>query len=150
MPTSARPSAPWLAATAVLAALVVLTGCTKSTPRSGGAPATSSAVASLPAGVSNATSLPTKVPNRVALRKNVLIASCASAPGGWQATGTAANHSASPASYTVTVFFTTVGDTVIGSGATRVRVPGQATRPWSVIAHFTPAPRTLCVLRGVG
>ena len=147
-PTSARPSAPRLAAT--LVGLVGLAGCGGTSAASPGTSGVASAAASLPPGVTNATGLPASVPNSVALRKNVLITSCASARGGWQAAGRAANHSASPASYLVTVFFTTAGDTVIGSGAIRVQVPGGATRRWSVTARFTPAPRTQCVLRGVG
>lgn len=104
----------------------------------------------LPRGVSNDTHVPSQVPNRVALRKDVALTTCAKAPGGWRAAGTATNPGHGPADYTITVFFTTSSDTVIGTGATHLHVSAGRQAPWKVTGRFTPAPATGCVLRGVG
>ncbi len=76
--------------------------------------------------------------------------SCGQVPGGWQASGTATNHGAAAADFTVTVFFTTPRDTVIGTGDTHVYIRANATTKWNVTSKFAAAPSTHCVLRGVG
>jgi uncharacterized lipoprotein YajG len=132
------------------AGLLLLTGCTSGpTP---GAIATHPAtdVAGLPKGVQQATAVPTSVPNTPELRKNVTLAACEKADGGWQASGTATNPGGDPADYTVTVFFTTDKGTVLGTADTKVTVAPGEKKPWTVAAHLTPAPTTRCVLRGVG
>jgi hypothetical protein len=142
-------------------ATLALAGCTSSGGRhdalasSGRRPtATSSTgvkkVAGLPAGVTGATSVPAHVANNVRLRHNVQLSTCQRAAHGWSAAGTARNPTGKPVQYTITVFFTTATTTVVGTGATHVRVgPGRSAR-WVVSPHFTPAPKTLCVLTGVG
>lgn len=142
----------WMAITAAFGGLAGLTACGGgggSSPQPTSASSAHAVAAALPTGVSNA-SVPAKVPNDATLRKQVTLSSCTRATGGWQAGGTAANGSTTPADYTVTVFFITSGDTVIGTGKTHVQVPPRATRPWKVAAQFAAAPTTLCVLRGVG
>jgi hypothetical protein len=103
----------------------------------------------LPTGVANASAVPTDVANSVRLRRNVQLTSCAKTTGGWQAAGVATNPAANPTDYTITVFFTTASATVIGTGATQVHVENGVSEPWTVTGNFTPAPSTLCVLRGV-
>jgi hypothetical protein len=104
----------------------------------------------LPKGVTNAAGVPTKVANIAKLRNQVQLTSCHQAPGGWMASGTATNPAGTAADYTIAVFFTTKSATVIGTGSTRVRVPGKAHQQWAVTKRFTAAPSTVCVLRGVG
>jgi hypothetical protein len=139
---------------AAVAAILVLAGCS----HTGNAAAVAAPLhqgyqaqgyKALPAGVVNATKVPLNVPNSITMRKKVEITSCGKADGGWQASGLAANASAGPADYTITVFFTTPGDTVIGTGVTRVHVAAKAKATWQVISTFHPAPTTNCILRGV-
>jgi hypothetical protein len=122
-------------------------GTPAGTPAGGSATTTAP---TLPKGVTNAVGVPTNVPNSVTLRKNVQLTSCAPTAGGWEASGVAANPVQNPTDYTITVFFTTATDTVIGTGATRVHLDGASNLPWTVAGTFTPAPATRCVLRGVG
>lgn len=135
-----------------LALLAVFTaaiaGCTGSGET--GATASSAANGGLPAGVVNATAVPTAVPNDNAARKNVTMSSCKASDGGWQASGTAKNPTDQPADYTVTVFFTTSGGTVIGTGQSDVTVKPGAEEPWTVSSSFHAPSDTRCVLRGVG
>jgi hypothetical protein len=141
-------------------ATLALAGCTGSggphdAQASGsGRPTTTSSTGAtkvrLPAGVTGATSVPAHVANNVRLRQNVALSTCRRAAHGWSAAGTARNPTHKPVKYTITVFFTTASTTVVGTGATHVRVqPGRSAR-WVVSPHFTPAPKTLCVLTGVG
>jgi hypothetical protein len=105
---------------------------------------------SLPAGVTNALSLPTHILNDVQLRRNVQLTRCEATKHGWKASGTATNPATAKADYAITVFFTTSSATVIGSGVTHVRLGPRAHRTWTATGSFTPAPATSCVLRGVG
>jgi hypothetical protein len=100
--------------------------------------------------VSGATDVPTKVPNRATWRKDVSLTTCRSSPGGWVARGTIDNPAKAAREYRLTIFFTTTSATVIGVGHSTVRVEAGASRPWQVTSRFTAAPKTLCVLRGVG
>lgn len=134
-----------VAATAALS----LTACTAEAPVPTPSP-TASNVTGLPDGVQQATDVPTDVPNVPELRTNVTIESCEGADAGWKAAGTAANTGAEDVDYTITVFFTTDGGTVIGTGDTTVSVAPGASEAWEITAELTPAPTTLCVLRGVG
>jgi hypothetical protein len=144
------------ATTGVLAAVLATAGCTssdKGTHPTLSTSAKSTAAksgAALPPGVVGLTKVPTAVPNKPTLRNNVSLSSCASAHGGWAASGTARNPSKSSASYRITVFFTTDHATVIGQAATTVQVAAGASSPWIVTGAFHPASPTLCVLRGVG
>jgi hypothetical protein len=151
-----------LAGLAVIAASI-LAGCTGSRapsasgsrPRTGPSSAATGATsppagASLPAGVTGATTVPTAVPNKPALRANVVISSCAPRRDGWRASGTVRNPASHTAKYRITVFFTTEHATVIGSASTTVSVVARETKTWKASAEFHPARPTLCVLRGVG
>jgi hypothetical protein len=149
-----------LAAAVVLTSATALTGCTSggdehgttprpSAPSSSHAP-TSSPANALPAGVTGATAVPAKVPNKPALRKDVVLSSCASAGRSWRASGTVRNPGSRDRRYTITVFFTSSTATVIGTGAAKVRVPSGAQRSWKVVGKFRAPNPTLCVLRGVG
>jgi hypothetical protein len=141
---------------AVLALLAVsaagLNGCTGSGKTGANAQASPSGAhgAALPEGVVNATGVPTAVPNDSALRKHVTITSCAAANDGWQASGTAKNPGDKRAKYTVTVFFTTTGGTVIGTGQSEVAVKAGGEEQWAIASTFKAPPDTRCVLRGVG
>jgi hypothetical protein len=107
-------------------------------------------VPGLPPGVTGATSLPSNIPNIVTLRKNVQVSSCAAVAGGWAATGTATDPGAAAAEYTITVFFTTTGATVIDAAQTKVSLTAGQSRTWKISEQFHAAPTMLCVLRGVG
>jgi hypothetical protein len=96
-----------------------------------------------------ARSVPARVPNSVAARRNATLASCHSADGGWQADGTVKHAGGSAASYKITVFFTTSSATVIGYGDTVIQVAAGQTKPWTVRGTFDAPKGTRCVLRGV-
>jgi hypothetical protein len=134
----------------LLLATAALAGCTGNVTPSP-TPTTSAAdVNGLPTGVQQATEVPTDVANTPALRANVAITECSASDGGWKAEGTAKNPGDAAQTYTITVFFTTDHGTVIGTGDTKVTVEAGKTEDWTVAAKLTPAPKTLCVLRGVG
>ena len=102
-------------------------------------------------GDTSATSVPTSVPNDITARRNVTIRSCAAAPGGWAAAGTASNPTTSHVTYRITIFFTTSQATVEGFGATTVAVGPAQTSSWTVTADIPVVDaRSQCVLRGVG
>lgn len=136
----------------LLAALVagpaILAAC--STSPSGTSAVAKASTLALPSGVVNAKDVPEAVPNDTSLRKSVALTACGQAPGGWRASGTATNHGAKPADFTVTVFFATPRDTVIGTGDARVHIDAGAIATWNVTGKFTAAPGTQCILRGVG
>lgn len=149
--TSARTAAGLCAAAAIAA--LALTGCTA--PAQHPSTSTPSATAKvnvkgLPTGVQQATSVPTNVPNAPSKRSAVTITDCVAADKGWQAKGKADNQGKQPETYTITIFFTTDKGTVIGTGDTKVTVDPGKTGSWTVNGALTPAPKTLCVLRGVG
>ncbi len=99
----------------------------------------------------SATSVPTSVPNDITARRNVTIRSCAAAPGGWTAAGTASNPTTSQVTYRITIFFTSSHATVEGFGATTVTVGTGQVSSWTVTTDISvPDPRSQCVLRGVG
>lgn len=115
----------------------------------GESPPPSNAPVALPSGVAGATAVPTAVQNKTESRKNVKVSDCKATPDGWQASGTANNPGKAKTKYTITVFFTTKGGTVIGTGQTKVDVKPRADSEWSIASKFKPAPDTQCVLRGV-
>lgn len=133
---------PWPAGVALMA--LALTGCVGPSPT----PRPTGPVTGLPDGVSLPATVPVDVPNDPADRLDVAINDCESADGGWQAAGTVVNPAQDAASYEITVFFTTQTGTVIGFGSTTIEVAGTETAEWSVQSQFTPAPDTMCVLRG--
>ncbi len=102
-------------------------------------------------GDTSATSVPTSVPNDITARRNVAVRSCAAAPGGWSAAGTASNPTTSQVTYRITIFFTSSQATVEGFGDATVTVgPGQMSS-WTVTTAIPVADsRSQCVLRGVG
>jgi hypothetical protein len=130
-----------VAALAGAAALVAiaLTGCTASTSSPTTAPSAPGQLV-----------VPTSVPNVPAERKNVQLASCVAAPGGWSASGTASNPGTASKTYAINVFFTNGGGTVVGVAATHVTVaPGKSAK-WTTSAQIAAANGLSCVLRGVG
>ena len=151
-----RRAAALLALTAALA-VVPLAGCSShKTSASSGAPTVASSNApatlstkGLPPGVSNAPSVPTKVPNTPSLRKNVVITSCAKTDTGWAASGTVNNPGTTDKTYSITIFFATNHGTVIGTSHTDVPVSAGASKQWKAEDSFHAAPETQCVLRGV-
>jgi hypothetical protein len=94
--------------------------------------------------------VPTDVVNEPALRELVSIAVCEAEPGGWRASGPVSNPGDEDLELTVTVFFTSPGGTVLGTGETKVDVAAGADETWEVTAELTPTDPTSCVLRGVG
>lgn len=144
------------AGTLVAGLLIVagLSGCFPADANGGpdatSAPTATEDVAGLPEGVQQATDVPLDVPNRPELRGDVELTACDEVDGGWQAAGTVTNSATDSRDYTITVFFTTEGGTVIGTGDTEVSVAAGESEDWSVTAELTPAPGTNCVLRGVG
>ncbi|SEH57150.1 MULTISPECIES: hypothetical protein [unclassified Leifsonia] len=135
----------------VLTAGALLAGCTSTAP----APtATRTAAATnipgLPAGVQQEASLPTDIPNDPAARATLQLSTCAKTDTGWKAGGTIANPGKKPVTRTITVFFTTEHATVIKSGQTKVTVDAGKKQDWSIAPAFAAAPKTLCVIRGVG
>ena len=127
--------------------LLTLTGCTASPPN----PTPSPTVTVADSGeIQPDADVPTDVPNTPALRANVAISDCERDGEGWKASGTALNPDDEAIDYTITVFFTTDKATVLGTGDTRVSVPPGESADWEIRADLTPAPGTLCVLRGVG
>ena len=149
-----------VALAAALAATLTASGCTSSrhpvghatSPTDTGRPSPSHARSAkgLPPGVVGATNIPAKVANRPALRADVGLATCSPRPHGWQASGSARNPGKKPATYKITVFFTSNQATVIGTARTSVRVLPGRSRRWTASSTFHPAKPTLCVLRGVG
>jgi hypothetical protein len=140
--------------TALVAGPAMLAACSTSPATTTSAAARASAGAkaalALPKGVLNATGVPSAVPNDFALRKTVALTGCGQVSGGWRASGAATNHTSTAVDYTVTVFFTTARDTVIGTGDTKVHVDADATARWNVTSRFAAASGTQCVVRGVG
>ena len=157
-PTSRRRSAAKLLAISVALALP-LAACTSNhkqasadgatAPVASNSSSTTSKGAGLPPGVTNATAVPTKVANVPALRRNVVISSCAKTETGWAASGTANNPGSADKTYAITIFFATAGGTVIGLGHADVAVPAGGTKQWRAEQSFHAAPETQCVLRGV-
>ncbi len=95
---------------------------------------------------------PKAIANEPSARAQVKLTGCdpASNPFGWQASGTATNPRKRDAAYTITVFFTTPGNTVVDSATTTVTVkPGQTT-DWKASKALTGPKDLRCVLRGVG
>jgi hypothetical protein len=94
--------------------------------------------------------IPTKIVNVPPKRKSIVLSTCAAAPGGWKAAGTATNSGTTAASYKITVFFTTPKATVEGYAVTDVTVAAGKSAPWAATGKFSAAAGSLCVLRGVG
>ena len=140
----------WRLVALLLAVAVAAAGCTSSTSSPGRGTTASTPGAGLPSGVAGATNVPRSVPNNPARRADVALTRCVAAPGGWAAGGTVHNPAGTPATYRITVFFTTTTATVIGVAATSVLVPGRQSKPWQAIGRFHAPPKVLCVLRGVG
>jgi hypothetical protein len=141
------------------AALVVasaLTGCTLSAPDSPTAsrtPAASATVTAdapgLPAGVAQASDVPTAVANDPAQRSNVTVTGCSRTDAGWAATGTAKNPTGEPVTYRLTLFFTTATATVLAVAPAEVPVKAGGDATWRAEAAFTAPDGTRCVLAGV-
>jgi hypothetical protein len=144
-----RTNRPAVVLALVAASIAALAGCTHS-GKTAARSTPSTPVGGLPVGVVNATGVPSAVPNDPASRKNVTVSSCTATKDGWQAAGTATNPGNKQTDYTVTVFFTTTGGTVIGTGQSKVTVKPGAQQAWTVSSVFHAPPDTRCVLRGVG
>lgn len=145
-------------AVVLTAAVVAVAGCSSDPGGSGRAapsadatsPGDVKAAPGLPKGVKGLTNIPADVPNDPTLRTQVAVSSCKAVAGGWRASGTASNPGKKPATYRITVFFTTEHATVIGTGRTRVSVDPGGHETWSVSDDFKAPEGTQCVLRGVG
>jgi hypothetical protein len=140
------------AVVAVVGSLALaLTGCTPASAPVPSASRSASATTApgLPAGVSQATDVPTKVPNDPSARSAVSTTECAAVDGGWRAAGSAKNPGDAARTYEITVFFTTSTATVLATGTTSVEVEPGATAEWSIAKDFTAPSGTLCVLAGV-
>jgi hypothetical protein len=94
--------------------------------------------------------LPARVPNNVPERKNVSLEKCAAIPGGWGASGTAANPAKSTVSYRITVYFTDTSATTLDYAQTTVSVAPGKNVPWTASKTFDAPSHVLCVLVGVG
>jgi hypothetical protein len=133
----------------LLLGTLALAGCTVSPPTPTPTPSATATVGDSDE-IQPDADVPTDVPNTPALRANVAISDCERDGEGWKASGTALNPDDKAIEYTITVFFTTDKATVIGTGDTKVSVPPGESADWEIRADLTPAPETLCVLRGVG
>lgn len=134
-----------LAALAGVVALAVsMTACTSSKP-SRPTPTSSATTPTPGPGVT----IPSKVPNDVAVRKFVTLDHCAAAPGGWGAGGTIDNKLTKDATFEITVFFTSALATDLQYGVTKVKVAAGKKAPWTVNATFPAPSKVICVLRGV-
>lgn len=124
-----------------IAAVIALAGCT-------GAPAASHRTrGSTPTPTS--ASVPAKIANVPALRKDATMSSCAAAAGGWRAAGRITNSTGAAHDYRLTVLFTSDQATVIGVGSTTVHVVAGGRGSWAIRAEFAAGSPTLCVLSGV-
>jgi hypothetical protein len=145
MPDLARRRGRALALVLAVAAAATLSACT-SAPAAHPTPVASTAA---PIAI-GATDVPTAVPNKPALRKDVTLTSCQAAKGGWQAGGTIVNHSSKARKYRIEVFFTAPTTTVLGSGSASVHVDAGASKTWTIDNdRFTPTKPTVCVVSGV-
>jgi hypothetical protein len=141
---------------AAAVAAVIATGCTAQHAGAGAAaPAVgdSAAAAAAAAGAVAARSLPHRiplnVPNSVSARKAVILTNCTATSLGGLATATVTAPAAKAATYTITVFFTTAGTTVLDYATAVVHAtPGKATR-WQASGRFKAPQGMRCVLRGV-
>ncbi|HVX08983.1 hypothetical protein [Humibacter sp.] len=138
-------------AAALMVAGVALAGCTAAAPNAAKThSAAATTVPGLPSGVTQATALPTDIPNDSKTRADVKLVACTSTGDGWKASGTVSNGGKSPATTVITVFFTTDKATVVGAAQTRVTVKAGDKRNWTAEKTFTAPSKTLCVLRGAG
>lgn len=134
------------------ACILALAGCTPAThpaPSTRASAAHGAEAPGLPAGVTQATNVPTAVPNDPAQRKNVAITDCSRSDDGWTATGTAINPTAAAASYTITVFFTAATATVLAVGDTTAKIEANGAADWRISSDFSAPDGTRCVLSGV-
>jgi hypothetical protein len=129
---------------------------TAPSPTTGAASPTTGGSSSTTVGGSSTTTavktppLPKNFPNSKAARQNVDLSSCVTAPGGWSASGTAHDPSASAGKYKITVYFTDSKATTIGYGQTEVSVQPGKSATWKVADKFNAPSKVLCVLVGVG
>jgi hypothetical protein len=93
---------------------------------------------------------PSAIPNNVAQRRDVSLTGCLATHEGWAASGIASNPGSSPASYTITIFFTTTSATVLDYATTTVSLAAGQHDSWRAAAQFAAPAHVLCVLRGVG
>lgn len=152
-------------AAAAVTAAVTAGGCTAQ-PAGGGTPrppgggtsslsqATASSRGSIPTARAKdaradrrAARVPLKVPNSVQDRKTVTLTGCTATSVDGRAAGTVT--AARTATYTITVFFTTPGATVIGLATTKVHATSGKATPWHASSHFSAPHGMRCVLRGV-
>lgn len=137
-------------AVALLAVAIALTGCTSSAPKAATTHSVSATVPGLPAGVSQATALPTDIPNDAKTRANVQLSSCAATKNGWKASGIVRNPGKATTTTVITVFFTTDKATVISSAQVRATAKAGEKQTWTAQSRFSAPKQTLCVLRGAG
>lgn len=93
--------------------------------------------------------VPTKVANAPTLRKNIVQTACAAIPGGWKASGTAANPGKRPVTYKIVVFFTTTKATTLNYAETRVPVEPGKKANWTAEKKFPAEKQMLCPMPGI-
>jgi ABC-type glycerol-3-phosphate transport system substrate-binding protein len=95
------------------------------------------------------TTSPATAPSQASIRKDVQLFNCAAAKNGWSAGGTVESSLNHPATYDITVFFTSSAPENLDYGSTSVPLkPGQV-KLWSVNAIFAAPSTVLCVLTSV-
>ena len=132
---------------AILATTV--SGCGKDKPRATPTHRPATSAVTVTAAPTAATDIPVSVPNDPAQRRNVQLLGCASAPGGWQASGSVHNPDSHQQTYTIGVDFTSQRFTDLGFGSVKVVVDPGSTVQWRLVAQFKALRGTRCVLRGV-
>lgn len=126
-----------------------LAGCAKEGQHGTSTRRPSTTAVTVTAAPSAATEIPVSVPNDPGQRRNVQLLGCASAAGGWQATGSVHNPDNEPQTYTIGVDFTSQRFTDLGFGSIKVVADPGTTVEWRVVAQFKALRGTRCVLRGV-
>lgn len=129
-----------------LSAVALTVGCS-TTDRATG-PMTSGPTAAVTP-ILRAAALPSHVLNSAHERSDVVQTSCAAIPGGWSAAGTVRNTLGQPATYRITVFFTTTHATTLDYAVATVKVPARTTRRWTAAKRFAAQPQMLCPMPGI-
>ncbi|MFW8744899.1 hypothetical protein [Mesorhizobium japonicum] len=95
------------------------------------------------------TDMPTGLTIDQEVRKHIAISDCSSAGSAWRAAGTLSNPDSTSHTYDLTVFFTTLGATVVAHSSTRLTVGAGGSASWQGdVANKTHGPLS-CVLTGV-
>lgn len=90
-----------------------------------------------------------EIANDPELRNHVRLTGCEQTSGGWSGDGTAANPTATDATYRLVILFTDAQARTVTSSTIDLPVPAGADVAWTAEAAFTPSEGTSCVLAGV-